>query len=38
MSTTLNTLATIKSLAIVLSLALLMVTIASTFIYNKLNK
>jgi hypothetical protein len=38
MNNTLNTLVTIKTLAFVLSLALLMVTIASAFIYNKLNK
>jgi hypothetical protein len=38
MNTALNTLVTIKTLAIVLSLALLIVSFASTFIYNKLNK
>jgi hypothetical protein len=38
MNNTLNTLVTIKTLALVLSLALLMVSLVSTFIYNKLNK
>ena len=38
MNSTLNTLVTIKTLAIVLSLALLIGGLATTFIYNKLNK
>lgn len=38
MNNTLSTLVTIKSLALVLSLALLIGGLATTFIYNKLNK